>query len=228
MHVIEGSCVMPDESKPVSADASNMLTDAARFGREFKEALVARRAGTPPTNLARWGEGCKPYAVASDLPSVLSNIARFGEEVDKSRTLQKRLAYARSWYAYQDDEGQWRFGPSKFVGYDRMTAEGYIDTAEDRDGRRTEVQLQQWFTTVYPESELGAQLSSALYGYLAGYGKAPSTKIRINVPNKVYATHFGATATDPHDVLVATLIAAAKTLPPSHFEKLRAQLFGRQ
>jgi hypothetical protein len=219
---------MPDESKPVSANASNVLTGAARFGREFKEALVARRAGTPPTNLARWGDGCKPYAVASDLPSVLSNIARFGEEVDRSRTLQKRLAYARSWYAYQDDEGQWRFGPSKFVGYDRMTAEGYIDTAEDRDGRRTEVQLQQWFTTVDPESELGAQLSSALYGYLAGYGKAPSTKIRINVPNKVYATHFGATATNPHDVLVATLVAAAKTLPPSHFEKLRSQLFGRQ
>jgi hypothetical protein len=33
--------------------------------------------------------------VASDLPGVLSNIARFGEEVEKSRALQKRLAYAR-------------------------------------------------------------------------------------------------------------------------------------
>jgi hypothetical protein len=165
--------------------------------------------------------------VVSDLPGVLSNIARFGEEVEKSRALQKRLAYARSWYAYQDEEGQWRFGPSKFVGYDRMTAEGYIDTAEDRDGRRTEAQLQQWFTAVDPESELGAQLSSALYGFLASYGKAPSTKMRINVPNDVHEKHFGATASDPHDILVATLIAAAKTLPPSHLEKLRANLFGR-
>jgi hypothetical protein len=165
--------------------------------------------------------------VASDLPGVLSNIARFGEEVEKSRALQKRLAYARSWYAYQDDEGQWRFGPSKFVGYDRMSAEGYIDTAEDRDGRRTEAQLQQWFTAVDPESELGTQLSSALYGFLASYGKAPSTKMRINVPNEVHEKHFGGNASDPHDILVATLIAAAKTLPPSHLEKLRANLFGR-
>lgn len=215
---------MPDKSKP----AGETLASIAQFGREFKEALVARRTDTPPTNLARWGEGCKPYAVASDLPNVLANIARFGEEVDNSRALQKRLAYARSWYAYQDDDGQWRFGPSKFVGYDRMTAEGYIDTAEDRDGRRTEVQLQQWFTTIDPESELGTQLSAALYGFLARYGKAPSTKIRINVPNKVYETHFGATATDPHDILVAALIAAANTLPPAHFEKLRAQFLGRK
>ena len=51
------------------------------------------RTDTPPTNLARWGEGCKPYAVASDLPGVLTNIARFGEEVEKSHALQKRLAW---------------------------------------------------------------------------------------------------------------------------------------
>jgi hypothetical protein len=108
----------------------------------------------------------------------------------------------------------------------KVTSAGRI-TAEDRDGRRTEIQLQQWFTAVDPESQLGRQLSSALYGFLAGYGKAPSTKMRINVPNEVYAAHFGATATDPHDVLVATLIAAAKPLPPSHFEKLRVQLLGR-
>jgi hypothetical protein len=219
---------MTDKSKSASAGSGDMLASVAQFGREFKEALVARRTDTPPTNLARWGEGCKPYAVASDLPGVLTNIARFGEEVEKSHALQKRLAYARAWYACQDDDGEWRFGPSKFVGYERMTAEGYIDTAEDRDGRRTEVQLQQWFTTVDPETELGTRLNSALYEFLARYGKAPSTKIRINVPNKVYETHFAATATDPHDILVATLIAAAKTLPPAHFEKLRAQLLGRQ
>ena len=47
------------------------------------------------------------------------------------------------------------------------------------------------------------------------------------MPNEVHAAHFGVTASDPHDVLVATLIAAAKTLPPSHLEKLRANLFGR-
>ena len=221
---------MLDKAKPEHppstspAEPADLLTRIVDFGRE----VLAPSPHTPSTNLARWGEGCKPYVVASDLTGVLSNIARFAEEVGKSRALQKRLAYARSWYAYQDEAGHWRFGPSKFVGYDRMTAEGYIDTGEDRDGRRTEAQLQQWFTAVDPASELGSQLSSALYEFLARYGKAPSTKMRINVPNKIHETYFGATKTDdPHDILVATLIAAAKTLPPSHLEKLRANLFGR-
>jgi hypothetical protein len=204
-----------------------LLGKVARFGGDVRETLVSGMPRTSRTNLARFGEGCKPYAVVSDLPNVLSNIARFGDEVANSTALQKRLAYARSWYAYQDNEGQWQFGPSKFVGYDKMTADGYIDTAEDRDGRRTEVQLQQWFTVVDPESDLGSQLSSELYSFLASYGKAPSTKMRINVPNKVYETHFGAAVKDPHDILVETIVAAAKALPPSHFEKLRAQLLGR-
>ena len=208
------------------AEPADLLTRIVDFGREVL-AQPSHTPHTPRANLAHWGEGCRPYVVTSDLSGVLSNIARFREEVERSRALQKRLAYARSWYAYQDQEGQWRFGPSKFVGYDRMTAEGYIETAEDRDGRRTEAQLQQWFTAVDPESELGTQLSSALYGFLASYGKAPSTKMRINVPNDVHEKYFGATTSDPHDILVATLIAAAKTLPPSHLEKLRANLFRR-
>src|ERR1700693_1402487 len=148
------------------AEPADLLTRIVDFGREVlaqPREVLAQPSRTPRANLAHWGEGCRPYVVTSDLPGVLSNIARFREEVERSRALQKRLAYARSWYAYQDQEGQWRFGPSKFVGYDRMTAEGYIETAEDLDGRRTEAQLQQWFTAVDPESELGTQLSSALY-----------------------------------------------------------------
>jgi hypothetical protein len=221
---------MLDKAKPEHAPSTSpakpadLLTRIVDFGRE----VLAPSPHTPNSNLARWGEGCKPYVVASDLTGVLSNIARFAEEVGKSRALQKRLAYARSWYAYQDEAGHWQFGPSKFIGYDRMTAEGYIDTAEDRDGRRTEAQLQQWFTAVDPVSELGTQLSSALFEFLARYGKAPSTKMRINVPNKIHEAYFRATKTDdPHDILVATLIAAAKTLPQSHLEKLKANLFGR-
>jgi len=225
-------CAVLDKAKPEAApsgpaEPADLLARIVDFGREVLVPPQAASLQASRTNLARWGQGCRLYGVAPDLAGVLSNIARFSGEVKKSRPLQKRLAYARSWYAYQDDEGHWRFGPSKFVGYDRMTAEGYIDTAEDRDGRRTEAQLQQWFTAVDPESELGSQLSAALYGFLAQYGKAPSTKMRISVPNDVHQKHFGAVASDPHDVLVATLIAAARTLPPSHLEKLRAHLLGR-
>jgi hypothetical protein len=133
---------MPDKAKTEHApsnptEPADLLARIVDFGREVL-AQPSRTPHTPRANLAHWGEGCRSYAVTSDLSGVLSNIARFREEVERSRALQKRLAYARSWYAYQDQEGDWRFGPSKFVGYDRMTAEGYIETAEDRDGRRTE------------------------------------------------------------------------------------------
>jgi hypothetical protein len=178
----------------------------------------------PRTNIASFGMGCRMYAVVSDPENVLANIVRFENEINQSDPLQKRLAYARAWYAYEDEEGRWHFGPSKFVGYDGMTAARYIDTAEDRDGRRTEAQLQRWFTEVDPASQLGKELSAALFAFLAQYGKAPSTKMRINVPNATYEAHFGQVAKDPHDVILDMIVVAAKTLPPSQLEKLRAVL----
>jgi len=209
---------MNDKAKP------SPLTRAVRFG-EVGQALPSGNPENPRTNLARSGE--EPYAVVSDLQSVLLNIARFGTELQKSAALQKRLAYARCWYACQDNEGQWQFGPSKFVGYDGMTAECYIDSVEDRDGRRIEAQLQQWFTAVDPGSKLGSDLGSALYGFLAMYGKAPSTKMRISVAKKVCETTFEAVARDALDALVETIVAAADALPPPYFEKLRAHLLAR-
>jgi hypothetical protein len=200
----------------------NPFARAARFGTEARPNLAS---GRPRTNPARFGE--RPYAVASDPQSVLLNIIRFGAELRTSAALQKRLAYARCWYACQDNEGQWQFGPSRFVGYDGMTADSYVDIAEGRDGRRAEAQLQQWFRLVDPASKLRRELGSALYRFLAMYGKAPSTKMRISVPNDFYERAFGTAARDAHDVLVETIVAAAKTLPPSHFEKLRAQILAR-
>jgi hypothetical protein len=200
----------------------NPLTRAGRFGTEARPILTSEK---PRTNPARFGE--RPYTVASALQSVLLNIIRFGAELQNSATLQKRLAYARCWYACLDDEGQWQFGPSRFVGYDGMTPDSYVDIAEGRDGRRAEAQLQQWFTVVDPASKLRSELGSALYRFLAMYGKAPSTKMRISVPNKVHEANFEAVAREAHDALVETIVAAAKALPPSHFEKLRAQLLAR-
>jgi hypothetical protein len=210
---------MHDKSK------QNPLSRAVRLGSDDRQAMASEKSKNPRANLARFGR--EPYVVATDLQSVLINIARFGAELQNSAALRKRLAYARCWYACQDNEGQWQFGPSRFVGCDGMTADGYINTTEDRDGRRTEAQLQQWFTAIDPGSKLGSELGSALYRFLAMYGKSPSTKMRISVPNKVHEATFGAAARDAHDVLVETIVAAAKALPPSHFEKLRAQLLAR-
>src|SRR5947209_20113108 len=103
-------------------------------------------SSSPPaqrTNIARFGMGCRMYAVVSDPENVLANIVRFEDEIKQSHALQKRLAYARAWYAYQDEKAAWHFGAWKFVGYEGMTAARYVDGAEERDGCRTEGRLQE-------------------------------------------------------------------------------------
>ena len=87
---------MLDKAKPEHAFSSpaepaDLLTRIVDFGRE----VLAPSPHTPRTNLARWGEGCKPYVVASDLPGVLSNIARFGEKL-------RRAVHCRSDWPMRD------------------------------------------------------------------------------------------------------------------------------
>ena len=84
------------EHSPVSpAEPSDLLTRIVGFGREVLT-QSSQASHTPRTNLAHWGEGCRPYVVTSDLPGVISNVARFREEIERSSALRKRLAYARS------------------------------------------------------------------------------------------------------------------------------------
>ncbi|WP_375310953.1 hypothetical protein WHZ77_28195 [Bradyrhizobium sp. A5] len=108
----------------------------------------------------------------------IANIFKFEAEVERSVDLQGRLAYARSWYAVKFEDG-WRFGPSKFVGYQDMDAETYLEAGENNesDGRRTEAQLQTYFMDWGTSDELNA----ALVSFLAKFGKKPSTKARINI-----------------------------------------------
>ncbi len=166
------------------------------------------------------------YRIASSVEHVLDNIVGFASEIEQNSELQGRLAYARSWYAYQDENDHWCLGPSKYVGYQGMDAAGYIESAEHRDGRRTEAQLQEWFTIVDPSSQLHEELSTALFTLLAKYGKTPSRKMRINVLNAVYQEHFGTEQKDSNEIIVDLIVAVAKTLPASHLEKLRAGLRG--
>jgi hypothetical protein len=164
------------------------------------------------------------FKIASSPQTVLSNIERFGTEVDKSPALQGRMAYARAWYAQQDRGGVWRFGPSKFVGYEGLNAKTYIESAENRDGRRTEAQLQQWFVVIDPASLIYGELRSALFSFLAKYGKTPSTKMRINITQEVYETTSEMENADPNDAIVELIVAVTKSLSASHRAKLRARI----
>ncbi len=153
----------------------------------------------------------------------LCNIVRFGEELESSADLQSRLAYARGWYIHRTEYGKLHYGPSKFCGYQDMNAQEYMND-DPRDGRRTEKQLAQWFTEVPKDSALYEDLTAGLTAFLAAYGKAPSTKMRINVTTVFYEAHI-AEGKAPLDRTVADLmIAVAKRLPKAERDRVRAAL----
>ena len=164
-------------------------------------------------------------ALASS-PSVVSDaIHRFAREVRRSPELAGRLGYARAWYAEQRGDGRWSFGPSKFVGYEELDAETYLERSRrGLDGRRTEVQLGRWFREVDPSSELFALLSSKLSAFLAQHGKAPSQKLRISVGNEAYDVHLGIRRDQGDSPLVDLVVAVATTLPSSELKTLRKRL----
>ena len=147
-------------------------------------------------------------------------ILRFGQEVDASPDLASRLAYARAWYAVREN-GEWHLGPSKFIGYKALSAEAYIQRSQDLDGRRTEAQLQRWFTELSPRSPDYEAVTSALSTFLARFGKAPSKKMRVSVPND------NLLASDQCEAaLVDLLVAVAERLTPRRLKLLRKRLKG--
>lgn len=161
--------------------------------------------------------------IVPSLAHALRSIQRFKSELDRSAELQRRLAYARAWYAYQTDDGVWHFAPSKFCGYKDMTAEEYIND-DPRDGRQTEKQLQSWFTQIEETNPLYDELSEQLTAFLDSYDKLPSSAIRINVTNEFLESLVGA-EDEPTDRAVADLlIAVGRRLTASERARVRAAL----
>lgn len=157
--------------------------------------------------------------IAPTLSHVRQNIERFKAELDGSTDLQRRLAYARAWYAHQAEDGDWLFAPMKFCGYKHMTAKKYDDR---RDGRRAEKQLQSWFTAVPEADQLFQELTEAHTAFLANYGKSPSTAFRVSVTNDFYQSRHDQSADD--HVLANLLIAVASRLSPDERVRLKAAL----
>lgn len=92
-----------------------------------------------------------------------------------------RLAHTKAWYAYQDEDGEWLFGPSKFIGYYKLSVEEYLDPANSLHGQHTETKLQNWFEVVPEISDLGKTLKQKLVDFLEKHGKSPSSAVRINI-----------------------------------------------
>ena len=160
--------------------------------------------------------------LSQSLNAVRGAINRFPEEVRQSEQLRSRLPYARAWYACPDENGRWLYGPSKFIGYEGLTGDRYVELSKDGllDGRKTEAQLKKWFIQVAPSTDRFEQLSSGLSAFLAEHGKVPSQKMRINIPKTLdNDSHDGASA-----ALVDLIVAVAGSLQPSELETLRRRL----
>src|SRR5437867_7352836 len=153
-----------------------------------------------------------------------ANIRTFESELAKSPELRDRLPYARAWYADKDVDGQWHFGPSKFIGHQDIDAALYLKEADQADGRRTEAQLQSYFSVVDAGNPLYAELHSALVSFLAKYGKTPSTKARINAQRPRRRLFLDKTEYAGDDDLVRLLVAVASKLPEAQLRDLRDQL----
>lgn len=164
-------------------------------------------------------------ALATSPRIVRDGINRFQDEVRRSPRLANRLPYARAWYVCRDDEGRWRFGPSKFVGYEGLTAEQYVELSrKGLDGRRTEAQLRQWYVELDPSSELHEELSAQLSAFLAEHGKAPSRKMRISIPKELRDEGPGYGGDGERALMLDLIVAFAESLRPSELEALRERL----
>lgn len=161
--------------------------------------------------------------IVPTLAQALQSITRFKRELDGSLELQRRLAYARAWYAHQTTDGVWHFAPSKFCGYKNMTAAEYIND-DPRDGRQTEKQLQSWFTPLEETDPLYEELSELLTAFIDGYGKLPSSAIRINVAKEFMESRAETEQKPPERAVADLLIIVGQRLVASERARVRAAL----
>ena len=117
----------------------------------------------------------------SSVDHVIENIRLYEKVLSRSPQMQGRIRRHAAWYAFRDD-GVWRFGPSKFIGYEGMTAKDYLVTAkESLDGRKTEDQLERWFPLVNPASDLFSELQRVFKTFAGKYGKEPKKTWRVRL-----------------------------------------------
>lgn len=158
--------------------------------------------------------------LSSNPADIRDNVERFLKAVSKSTDLQSHLSYFRGWYAFRRSDGTWALGPSKFIGYDGMTAPIYLAAAQNLNGRATEAHLKRWFTPVNEGSALHDTLSAELYRLLGRFGKAPSTAMRISVLKADAEAELNSNgATSP---MIALIIAVARGMKPSEQAALKA------
>lgn len=117
----------------------------------------------------------------SSLDEAKASIRRFHEEL-KNPLLVDLLGSFRAWYAITDTDGEILLAPSKFIGYQALTARIYLELNKKLDGRDTEAVLSRWFSS--PEHDATEEfLHEKLANLLSPFGKKPGKLARISTIN---------------------------------------------
>ncbi len=117
------------------------------------------------------------------------NIVRYRTEIEDAlfgMELKRRMKRVNAWYAVRSEDGSWLFAPSKYVGYSQNTAAAYLAESGERDGRKTERVLADWFHVVSADSRRGGELAAALQRFMEAHGHSgPKQDARICVLREV-------------------------------------------
>ena len=129
--------------------------------------------------------------LVNSLDEVIENIKNFSlelesyEEGDGDRYVDyvmENMSHYRAWYAYKDEKtATYLFAPSKYIGYQDMTASKYVETYAYMDGRKTEKVLSEWFEMLDESEEDFDFLNRKLLAVFSATGKTINALFRINV-----------------------------------------------
>jgi hypothetical protein len=182
----------------------------------------------------------KPRPV-SDYNQVLENIHRFNEGLTSDTDLESLLAFYRAWYYAPEADS---VGPSKFLGYQDMTAIEYM-ARDDLDGRETEPVLQRWFEVLEEGTPEHQYVERKVLELTARFGKRVSKAARFSAPrgwrvssprrdpihgrNESGSFRGLTTGVNGHDesvAIVEVFVRAFSTLRPSEREAVLRRIGG--
>lgn len=168
--------------------------------------------------------------LSKSFESTLRNIDAYWETARDYPDLIKDAARVKQWKAYRTESGEWRFGPSRFVGYEGVTAKKYIKRkkmgpAGLLNGTETEKHLSQWTEDVRQNSKLYHQLLDELAEFLSEadvkVGSSASFSIMLTDDKSELLDTYDPTN---DDVEVEALVTLSKRLTKTQVEKLTRRL----
>ncbi|MCU1790005.1 hypothetical protein CUU54_14280 [Pectobacterium polaris] len=117
----------------------------------------------------------------NSIDEVINNIKMFDREriIHSDHAIFEQAGKYKCWYTYFDnDAGEWRFGPSKYIGYTEMNKDLYIENHAQLDGKLTEKQLVK-FSSFIDDDELYKKLELKLFEDLSLVNRTPGKSIKI-------------------------------------------------